>query len=160
MIGRLLNQGQVVIFGSLLESVQVYYTTFVITNYVDNYVLLLHVLSIFVTTTQYQPPTKVCVANRLISEKMISFLILFVLAFFSLFADQFLRFLSFQLIQIFFWEPDVVTREELIPCCWLLVGMFQQGTTEPQETEWLERLATNMCLVSLGYIIRHNFHIT
>ena len=33
--------------------------------------------------------------------------------------------LSFQLIQIFFREPDVVTREELIPCCWLLVGMFQ-----------------------------------
>ena len=28
-----------------------------------------------------------------------------------------------------FWEPDVATSssacEELIPCCWLLVGMFQ-----------------------------------
>ena len=37
-------------------------------------------------------PTKVCVANRLISEKMISsaFLILLVLGLFSLFADQFL----------------------------------------------------------------------
>ena len=37
--------------------------------------------------------------------------------------------LSFQLIQIFFWDPDVATSslasEELIPYCWLLVGMFQ-----------------------------------
>ena len=37
MIGRLINQGQVVIFGSLLASVHT--TTFVITNYVYNYVL-------------------------------------------------------------------------------------------------------------------------
>ena len=60
--------------------------------------------SILVTTPQYQPPTKVCVANRLISEKMISciFLILFVLAFFSLFADQFLRFCPFNLSKSFF----------------------------------------------------------
>ena len=102
MIGRLINQGQVVIFGSLLASVQVYYTTFVITNDVYNYVLLLYVLSILVTTPQYQPKTKVCVANRLISEKMISFLILFVLAFLSLFADQFLRFCPFNLAKFFF----------------------------------------------------------
>ena len=102
MIGRLINQGQVVIFGSLLASVQVYYTTFVITNDVYNYVLLLYVLSILVTTPQYQPKTKVCVANRLISEKMISFLIMFVLVFFSLFAEQFLRFCPFNLSKSFF----------------------------------------------------------
>ena len=38
--------------------------------------------------------------------------------------------LSFQLIQIFFWDPDAATSslasEELIPCCWLLAGMFQR----------------------------------
>ena len=37
--------------------------------------------------------------------------------------------LSFQLIQIFSWDPDVTTSslasEELIHWCWLLVGMFQ-----------------------------------
>ena len=101
MISCLINQGQGVIFGPLLASVQVYQTTFVIINYVDNYLLLLQVLSILVTTTQYQPPTKVCVANLLISEKMISFLILFVLAFFSFFTDQFLRFCPYNLSKSF-----------------------------------------------------------
>ena len=73
-------------------------------DYLCNHQLCLYLCtlvsnSILVTTPQYQPPTKVCVANRLISEKMISciFLILFVLAFFFLFADQFLRFCPFNL---------------------------------------------------------------
>ena len=39
MIGCLINQGQVVTFGSLLAPVQVYKTTFVMTNDVYNYVL-------------------------------------------------------------------------------------------------------------------------
>ena len=65
---------------------------------------LIRDISILVTTPQYQPPTKVCVANRLISEKMISciFLILFVLGLFSLFAGQFLRFRPFNISKSFF----------------------------------------------------------
>ena len=45
--------------------------------------------------------------------------------------------LSFQLILTFFRDPDAATSslasEELIPCSWLLVGMFQhkERTTEP-----------------------------
>ena len=64
--------------------------------------------------------------------KMISciFLISFVLAFFSLFADQFLRFCPFNLSKSFFeirmWPLVHWLPEELIPCCWLLVVMFQR----------------------------------
>ena len=110
-----------------------------------------------VTTPQYQPPTKVCVANRLISEKNgIMYILNFVCTGFVFsFRRSVPSILSFLLIQIFFWDSDAATSSwasgELIPCCWLLVGMGQ-GTTEPQETEWLERLATNMSLVPLGYL--------
>ena len=55
---------------------------------------------------------------------------LFVLAFFSLFADQFLTFCPFDLSKSFFeirmWPLVHWLPEELIPCCWLLVVMFQR----------------------------------
>ena len=73
---------------------------------------------------EHQLPTKVCAANRLISGKndiTYIFLIFFVLAFFSLSANKFLRFRPFYLSKSFFEIPirPLVHWLELITSCWL-----------------------------------------
>ena len=130
MIGRLINQGQVVIFGSLLASVQVYYTTFVITDYVYSQVCFSFKFNFGNDPTVSAPDKGLCCKPTNIGKNGIMYFLYFVCtSFLFSFRRSVPSILSFQLIQIFFWEPDVATSslacEEVIPCCWLLVGMFQ-----------------------------------
>ena len=128
MIGRLINQGQVVIFGSLLASAQVYQAAFVITNYVI--IMYFSFKFNFGNDPTVSAPVKglCCKPTVLISEKIISciFLILFVLAFFPLFAHQFLRFCPFNLSKSLF-EMRMQPLVHWLPQSSFPVVGFQSG---------------------------------
>ena len=113
------------------------------------------------------PVKGLCCKPTNIGKKYIMYFLDFLCTgFLSSFRRSFPSILFFQLIQIFFWDADAATSSlasvELIP--WMLLAFSRdistQGSTEPQETEWLERLATNVPCSSRIHMIRHNFHIT